>query len=267
MTEALRPKRYRLYLDESGDHAYALLDAPTHRYLGLLGVWFREKDDYVAFSDDLEAFKRDLFGPRPDEPVLLHRTEIINRRGPFGILVNPDKQREFDDKLLTVIARARFRMVCAVINKKEHRDRYITPMHPYHYCLQAVLDRYCGWLNYKNAVGDVVAETRGKKEDRQLLGAYKTVYSGGTLMFQPPFHGRALTTTEVKIRRKENNIPGLQLADTLAHPVKQAMLRERGVIEDDPRDVFGPRIVSAAEPKFNRDETTTQVWGYGKIWL
>jgi hypothetical protein len=176
-------------LDESGDHAYALLDDPAHRYLGLLGVWFREKDDYVAFSDDLEAFKRDLFGPRPDEPVLLHRTEIINRRGPFGILVNPDKRREFDDKLLAVIARARFRMACAVINKQNHLDRYITPMHPYHYCLQAVLDRYCGWLNYKNAVGDVVAETRGKKEDQQLSGAYKTVYSGGTLMFPPPFHG------------------------------------------------------------------------------
>jgi hypothetical protein len=45
------------------------------------------------------------------------------------------------------------------------------------------------------------------------------------------------------------------------------MLRERGVIEDDPRDVFGPRVVSAAEPKFNRDETTGKVWGYGKIWL
>jgi len=29
--------RYRLYIDESGDHTYKLLDDPSHRYLALLG--------------------------------------------------------------------------------------------------------------------------------------------------------------------------------------------------------------------------------------
>jgi len=43
--------RYRLYIDESGDHTYNLLDDPSHRYLALLGVWFRQADDYVAFQD------------------------------------------------------------------------------------------------------------------------------------------------------------------------------------------------------------------------
>jgi len=80
------PVRYRLYLDESGDHTYNLLAEPAHRYLALLGVWFRQGDDYVAFADDLEQFKRDIFGPRPDKPVVLHRSDIIGRKGPFGLL-------------------------------------------------------------------------------------------------------------------------------------------------------------------------------------
>jgi len=52
-----RPRvRYRLYIDESGDHTYKLLDDTSHLYLALLGVWFRQVDDYTAFADDLERF-------------------------------------------------------------------------------------------------------------------------------------------------------------------------------------------------------------------
>lgn len=60
--------RYRLYIDESGDHTYKLLDDPSHRYLALLGVWFRQVDHYVAFADDLERFKRDILGPDRTSP-------------------------------------------------------------------------------------------------------------------------------------------------------------------------------------------------------
>ena len=31
-----QPRRYRLYIDESGDHTYNLLDEPEHRFLALL---------------------------------------------------------------------------------------------------------------------------------------------------------------------------------------------------------------------------------------
>jgi hypothetical protein len=34
--------RYRLYIDESGDHSYNLLEDPSHGYLAPLGVWFRQ---------------------------------------------------------------------------------------------------------------------------------------------------------------------------------------------------------------------------------
>jgi len=77
------PARYRLYIDESGDHTYNLLDDPSHRYLALLGVWFRQADDYLAFADDLEGLKREMFGLCPDNPVILHRSDIVNRKGAF----------------------------------------------------------------------------------------------------------------------------------------------------------------------------------------
>src|SRR5215212_4742053 len=81
-----RMPRYRLYIDESGDHTYNKLDDIGHRYLALLGVWFKQQKDYLEFVHELEQFKNNLFGERPDSPVILHRTDIINRRGAFGIL-------------------------------------------------------------------------------------------------------------------------------------------------------------------------------------
>jgi len=157
-------------------------------------------------------------------------------------------------------------MVCAIIDKKEHRDRYAGPFHPYHYSLAALLDRYSGWLNYKNGVGDVMAESRGKEEDLQLRQAYERVYESGTLMFGHQHHQRALTSRKLKIRPKVANIAGLQLADVLAHPVKQACLIEKGWIPDS-GGVFGTQVYEATKSKFNINEWRGQVSGYGKVFL
>jgi hypothetical protein len=256
--------RYRLYIDESGDHTYKLLDDLSHRYLALLGVWFRQHDHYTAFADDLERFKREIFGPRPDKPVVLHRSDIINRKGPFGLLCQPDVQGRCDAGLLEIVARAQFKMVCVIINKQDHLTRYASPFHPYHYCLAAMLDRYSGWLNYKNAVGDVMAESRGKEENLQLEEAYRRVYESGTLMFNHMHHRRALTSKDIKIQPKVANIAGLQLADVLAHPVKQACLIEKGWLPD-PGDGFGKHMCESARTKFNCNEFRGIVPGYGKV--
>ncbi len=258
--------RYRLYVDESGDHTYKRMNDPSHRYLALLGVWFRHHDQYVDFADDLETFKRRIFGPRPDEPVTLHRSDIINRRGPFGVLCDEAVRAAFDRGLLGVIRRAQFRMVCVVIDKQDHQNRYVMPFHPYHYCLAAMLDRYCGWLAWKNMVGDVMAESRGGSEDLQLKEAYRRVYESGTLMVRREVHQRALTSKDLKMQPKHANIAGLQLADVLAHPVKQAFLLQRERI-DDPGEVFGKKLAREAWGKLNRNERTGRVKGYGLVWL
>lgn len=265
-TDPHNQARYRLYIDESGDHTYKSLDDPSHRYLALLGIWFKQDDDYILFADDLEAFKRNIFGPRPDKPVILHRSDIINYKGSFGILRKSDIHEKFDNGLLAIINKARFRMVCITIDKQMHKDKYMSPFHPYHYCLAAMLDRYSGWLNYKNAIGDVMAESRGKEEDLQLMEAYRRVYESGTLMYSHEHHQRALTSKEIKLRKKSINNPGLQLADLLAYPVKQACLIEKGKIAD-PGDNFGKRVYANVKAKFNSHESRGQIEGYGQVCL
>lgn len=258
--------RYRLYVDESGDHAYNLLERPEHRYLALLGVWFDQDRDYVTFADGLESLKRTIFGARPDRPIILHRSDIINRKGPFVALRDPERRKTFDDGLLRLIASAPFTMIVVVIDKAAHLERYRSPDHPYHYALSAMLDRYSGYLNWKNAVGDVMAESRGKEEDLQLRVAYRKVYEAGTYMFGHDHHQRALTTHKIKIQPKWKNIAGLQLADVLAHPVKQAMLRKRELLDGLPSP-FAEALVDIARQKANRKSFRGPVDGYGAVWL
>jgi len=121
-----RPSRYRLYIDESGDHTYNLLDEPSHRYLALLGVWFRQADDYVAFADDLDKFKRELFGPRPDKPVILHR-KVDNIAGLqlADVLAHPVKQAcLLESNLITDTGEAFGKEVCRAVKEKFNINRW-----------------------------------------------------------------------------------------------------------------------------------------------
>jgi len=265
-TKAIKKPSYRLYIDESGDHTYNLLDDPSHRYLALLGVWFKQSDDYLLFTEQLENFKRDIFGIRPDKPVIIHRSDVINRRGPFGKLCDVKICNEFDAGIIRIVAEAQFKLACVVIDKKAHSQKYISPFHPYHYCLAALLDRYSGWLNLRNTMGDVIAESRGTHEDRQLTQSYRRVYESGTLLFSYEHHQRALSSRDIKMASKAANIAGLQLADILAYPIKQSYLIEKGRITDS-LGAFSRKICKAVADKFNMNKSKNQVEGYGKIML
>jgi len=112
--------RFRLYIDESGDHVFRATGQPDHRFLCLLGCWFANPD-YLIFHDSLEKFKKHFFHHHPDEPVILHREDIINARGIFKILQNDSVRSAFDDVLLKVLNDASFKVVAVVIDKDTHK--------------------------------------------------------------------------------------------------------------------------------------------------
>ena len=93
-----------------------------------------------------------------------------------------------------------------------------------------LLERYCGFLHFYNAKGDVLAESRGGIEDKQLKVAYKTIYEGGTQFREFTFFQNVLTTKEIKLKPKTANIAGLQISDLVAHPIKHEILIENNRI-------------------------------------
>lgn len=257
-------ERYRLYLDESGDHVFKKLDKDSHRYLCLLGCWFKNPE-YVEFHERLEQFKRQHLPVHPDDPVILHRDDIINRRGIFGRLCDVNSRAAFDDALLQLLGCADFRLVAVVIDKLKLYQSYGEgASHPYHLAMGFLLQRYCGFLNHINRVGDVMAESRGGIEDRLLKDSYNRVFERGVFTTGSDSFQRALTSRELKIKPKSANIAGLQLSDLLGHPVKQYILRIKGLIN---RGVppFAARILDAAETKWNHHFYDGRVEGYGWV--
>ncbi len=257
--------RYRLYLDESGDHVFRELATPAHRFLCLLGCWFRNPD-YIQFHEALESLKSRHFHHHPDNPVILHREDIINARKAFKILQEDEKRAEFDAELLELIESANFCLVAVLIDKASLFAAHgLAAAHPYHLGLGFLLQRYAGYLNHINRVGDIMAEARGGVEDRLLKESYSRVYEHGIWRdTSAGYFQSALSSRELKLKDKKANISGLQLADILGHPTKMWVLRRYGLVDESPTP-FAKRLMKIVENKFNRHLYKNKLEGYGFV--
>jgi len=152
------------------------------------------------------------------------------------------------------------------IDKKNHIENYGSlAWHPYNYCLAVMLERYCFFLKSLRAKGDVIAECRAKNEDFELKNAYSRIYSDGTRFKSRTFFQQYLTSKEIKIKPKKNNVAGLQLADILAHPFKKYTLLQKGLLLMPEEDLFWIKIIDTAKPKLYCRNTDGCVDGYGVV--
>jgi len=85
-------------------------------------------------------------------------------------------------------------------------------------------------------------------------------------MTRAGFFQQALTSKELKLKRKSDNIAGLQLADILAHPVRQSILLDKNCITGR-LPSFARRLMELGDRKFNRQLYEERVEGYGKVFF
>ena len=215
----------RIYIDEVGTHDLTHADDPNQRFLSLTGVILESDYTLRVLQPEMNQLKRDFFQRDPDEPVLLHRKELVNKRPPFDALRDPDNERRFNAALLAALARWEYAVVTVVLDKQAHRDQYQTwRYHPYHYCLAVLLERFVLLLHYGAHRGDVMVESRGGKEDGKLKDSYTRLYESGTDNIPATRWQERLTSRQLKVRPKNANIAGLQRADLIAHPSRREVL-------------------------------------------
>lgn len=233
----------------------------------MLGIFIREQVYRENTHPALELLKQQHFPHNPDEPVVFHRRDIIDRKGSFWRLRDSNREKSFNKDLLSFLSSQEYHIIGVVIDKKRHIERHGTAaFHPYHYCIAAMLERYCGFLNFYSGKGDVLVESRGGKENKQLKEAYKRIYYSGTYYHPDSFFQNTLTSNEIKLKPKSSNIAGLQLADLLAYPVKQSILIDNKKIGQT-RNTFSDHICRHIEGKYNRQIYQNRISGYGKIFL
>jgi hypothetical protein len=260
-------KRYRLYFDESGDHTFKSLGDPARRYLGLTGIMIETEYYRTAFHPTVERFKQNHFPHDPDYPLVLHREDLIHKRGAFSRLQDPSAELAFNAELLAILVSLEYRVISVVLDKQHHIRRHgDAAYHPYHFCLAALLERYCGYLDLVKAEGDVMGESRAGCEDRLLKDEYRRLYREGTYYHECALFQRTLTSCEIKLKKKDANIVGLQIADILAHPCKQDVLIAKNLIQDT-KVSFGRKIAEVIGKKYNRQIYQDRIDGYGRIFI
>lgn len=255
-------KLYRLYIDESGDHNYSSSDLIKKRYLGLTGI-FVEKEVYENEVQPRILNIKKLFTTDFDNPAILHHEDIVNKSKWFTKLFDPNIEEEFNKHLVSLFTEVDYTICCVVIDKKAHFQKYqASAEHPYHYCLKSMLERYTHFLE-KRGRGDVMAETRGKKEDNTLGNAYSAFYNHGTYFRSSGYIQSVLTSTEIKIKGKDKGIAGLEFADLLSLITKIDVLRTFDIIPELTHN-FNKKLISLIQEKYCRGNSSYRIKGYGK---
>ena len=117
-------KKFRMYVDEVGNSDLGSSDHPLHRYLSLTGVIIDLNYVQEVLHPQMEVLKSKFFKSHPDDPVILHRKEIVNAKPPFDALRNDETRREFDEELLGFLAKWEYSVVTFCLDKKTHKDTY-----------------------------------------------------------------------------------------------------------------------------------------------
>lgn len=258
--------KHRLYIDEVGNADLNASGDPNHRYLSLTGIIVELTYVQKILFPHLEALKNRFFGSHPDEPICLHRKELVNRQPPFAALRNPETERAFNAQLLQLLQTSEYTVITVVIDKLEHQQRYqVWRYDPYHYALAVLVERFIAWLREHNQSGDVMAESRGGKEDRRLKDSFERIYLQGTEYVRPDEFARWLTSKQLKVKAKDNNIAGLQLADLIAHPSFKATVAWHN--HHALTDTFGSEIAKILEAKKYYRNYRGKIEGWGRKWL
>ncbi len=195
------------------------------------------------FRPAVEAFRGRHF-PEHDreDPVILHREEIKGKRGYFAPLQEEERRISFDMDLLSILGNSRYDLITVVLDKRMFFARCGDEADPYIRCLWELLDGYWAFLGTRQETGDVLGEARKEHLDQQIRNAYKRYYD-----FNPDSQS-LLTSKEVKLKPKTNDILGTQLADLLAHPTKQDILIGRGLLDDT--GAFTRRVCEKIQEKY-----------------
>lgn len=71
--------KYRIYIDEVGNSDMNSSLDSTNRFLSLTGVIVDLDFIKETLHPEMEALKIKYFGNHPDEPIILHRKEMMHK--------------------------------------------------------------------------------------------------------------------------------------------------------------------------------------------
>ena len=223
------PGSYTLYLDETGDQGLLSFN-PAYPVLALCGVAVDDTDYATDVVPRIDAFKVQQFG---NAAVQLHYRAMAQRAGPFKMLADPGRAWAFEQSLAALLDGLPMTVFGAAIDKNAYVaqhgrtrpiDRFL-PGNLYLVSLDFVLERFVRFLEERGtAVGQVVAEARGRQEDAEVAAENGELLQRGT-QFVSAERFRRVLAPGIRFAEKRERIAGLELADLCAAPIATQVLK------------------------------------------
>lgn len=212
-----------VYLDETGDHSLELVDKDFPLFA--LAMFVCEESTYnQKIVPAVNQFKMDYFG---HESIIIHSRDIRKAQKDFGFLTNQQKREEFYVRLNQIMSDAEYNLIVSVIRKQEHKDKYgLNAENPYDLAMMFAMERLLPLLeDRKQDKVYLVAESRGKKEDDDLMLSFLRIANQGTNYIEAERFKKI--DFKLKFVPKMMNVVGTQLADLAAYPIARHVLNHQ----------------------------------------
>ena len=221
----MAPNKYYLFLDECGDQNLSSFD-PSFPIFTLCGV-IMSQEQLKIITDKVNALKREFWGERK---IIFHSRDIRKCQNGFEIFFDLGVKKRFYEQINEILKEKVYVIVCCSILKEPYIRQYGRLNDVYGQSLSYIMERTVFYLD-SLATNDIhlttIVECRGKKEDKALLDYYNKVSDRGTYW---------VTSARIKnyfkefeMRRKSENLIGLQIADLVAYPITRHVLDEDAV--------------------------------------
>lgn len=226
-----------IFMDESGDanmqHIVKSISNSTlidegARYFSLTSVII-SKNDLPDIMDNFIKIKSQYW---PDDgcykykndevmKVCFHSKEIRDQKGPFSKnCINYDS---FINDLSFLMSNLPVSLCSCFIDKENHFRKYNThAQHPYEVSLTFILERVMTKILKDSDQVIIILESRGKKEDKQVLNHLLNLINNGTYYVSYRQFQKISGVYFNKKRPINNNklsYYGLEIADLCSHPI------------------------------------------------
>ena len=254
-----------MFIDDTGNVDSAASNDPQRRYGGITGVIFEIEYLRDTFEPGLLKLKQRHFGlTDKGRPPILHLRQMKKGVGAFRVLVDLEKRKRWETACFAMYKKAQYHIITSAVDKIEFYHK-----HPqwqgsiYELLVGDAIERFFYFLRYKGT-GDVVAEGVNKAFDSELKNLYRRFYDRGTEHINAARLQKVLSSKEIKIKPKQNDVQGLQMADLLASTCFAHCKRLYAGGPDF--NEFAMKVAALIEEeKFYRDRNGDP-HGYGRIW-
>jgi hypothetical protein len=228
----LNPRtQYLLFLDESGTHDMRTVDPhwPVFVLLGLLEGEIYYQKTLVPRVKELKArYQINKTSP-------LHSRHIRRWDGAFSFLREQKKRGSFYEDINQLFKQCRIRIFAIIIDKIRFSKRFLFAPNPYDVSLNQLLSLICGPPGIPGPnrpfVQRIIAEARGKAEDRALQKEYSSfarsglsAYGARHVQSRLPRTVKRLFPSHIDFAHKSAAVAGLELADLAAYPIGRAFI-------------------------------------------